>query len=327
MERGKSFTKVESTMDIKLQDDDMTTEKQLESISPQPSHLSNKFSIDDILSGSTGTTNRSSNNIANLPTSAILLRAAARANRLKEEGGPFGFPRPPLCVRPTPVAFHSSPLYPAAARTDALTLGYLAPALGLESGSIAPPHHTNPGEVGQHAGSSFSNYAVTSAASALGNYGTWLGRPPFFTLSAPKPSGRRPRKPGVERKPRQAYSAKQLERLEAEFKVDKYLSVSKRMELSAALNLTEVQIKTWFQNRRTKWKKQLTARMKIAQRQGLWPAHYLPSGHAFGPFLSTSYCQFTSAALGDNLDITRGSVGENGNTPTDLDDNKSMDDK
>lgn len=34
-----------------------------------------------------------------------------------------------------------------------------------------------------------------------------------------KSGGRRPRKPGVERKPRQAYSAKQLERLEAEFKV------------------------------------------------------------------------------------------------------------
>lgn len=40
-----------------------------------------------------------------------------------------------------------------------------------------------------------------------------------FACAAPKLSGRRSRKPGIDRKPRQAYSAKQLERLEAEFKV------------------------------------------------------------------------------------------------------------
>ncbi|XP_047100315.1 homeobox protein engrailed-2-like [Schistocerca piceifrons] len=115
-------------------------------------------------------------------------------------------------------------------------------------------------------------------AASLGSllYGGWLAsaaasaarpHPHLFGLQAPKPSGRRSRKPGLDRKPRQAYSAKQLERLEAEFKLDKYLSVSKRMELSKALALTEVQIKTWFQNRRTKWKKQLTSRLKMAHRQ------------------------------------------------------------
>jgi hypothetical protein len=41
----------------------------------------------------------------------------------------------------------------------------------------------------------------------------------ILNFSAPKPGGRRSRKPGIDRKPRQAYSAKQLERLEAEFKV------------------------------------------------------------------------------------------------------------
>ena len=41
----------------------------------------------------------------------------------------------------------------------------------------------------------------------------------YFIFSAPKPVGRRARKPGIDRKPRQAYSAKQLDRLENEFKV------------------------------------------------------------------------------------------------------------
>ncbi|XP_017882834.1 homeobox protein MSH-C-like [Ceratina calcarata] len=124
-----------------------------------------------------------------------------------------------------------------------------------------------------------SSYSATSLASASILYNSWFAQTKpvqLFGLQAPKPSGRRSRKPGIDRKPRQAYSAKQLERLEAEFKIDKYLSVSKRMELSKSLNLTEVQIKTWFQNRRTKWKKQLTSRLKIAQRQGLFPPAYFP---------------------------------------------------
>ncbi|XP_049946254.1 motor neuron and pancreas homeobox protein 1-like [Schistocerca serialis cubense] len=133
------------------------------------------------------------------------------------------------------------------------------------------------------AAAAFLDYGATgpggsAPAASLGSllYGGWLAsaaasaarpHPHLFGLQAPKPSGRRSRKPGLDRKPRQAYSAKQLERLEAEFKLDKYLSVSKRMELSKALALTEVQIKTWFQNRRTKWKKQLTSRLKMAHRQ------------------------------------------------------------
>lgn len=48
----------------------------------------------------------------------------------------------------------------------------------------------------------------------------------FITFAAPKPSGRRSRKPGIDRKPRQAYSAKQLERLEAEFKVRHFIHCS-----------------------------------------------------------------------------------------------------
>ncbi|XP_028178130.1 homeobox protein ceh-19 [Ostrinia furnacalis] len=121
--------------------------------------------------------------------------------------------------------------------------------------------------------------ALTDAGLLAGHaYAQWLAsHQPSSTFYDDK-NNRRPRRVGPERKPRQAYSAKQLERLEAEFKLDKYLSVSKRMELSKALGLTEVQIKTWFQNRRTKWKKQLTSRLKIAQRQGLFPGQIF--GHA-----------------------------------------------
>ncbi|XP_067205286.1 uncharacterized protein [Linepithema humile] len=67
-----------------------------------------------------------------------------------------------------------------------------------------------------------STYSATSLASASLLYSSWFAQTKpgqLFGLQAPKPSGRRSRKPGIDRKPRQAYSAKQLERLEAEFKV------------------------------------------------------------------------------------------------------------
>uniref|UniRef100_A0A915HKR9 Homeobox domain-containing protein n=1 Tax=Romanomermis culicivorax TaxID=13658 RepID=A0A915HKR9_ROMCU len=79
----------------------------------------------------------------------------------------------------------------------------------------------------------------------------------LFGGMVPKSHYRRNRRAAVDRKPRQAYSSKQLEKLEEEFKNDKYLSVNKRAELSKQLSLSETQIKTWFQNRRTKWKKQI----------------------------------------------------------------------
>lgn len=78
-------------------------------------------------------------------------------------------------------------------------------------------------------------------------------------------------RPASNRKPRQAYSAKQLEALETEFKRDPYLNVTKRQELSRCLCLTEVQIKTWFQNRRTKWKKQFSTRLKLIQQRDSFP--------------------------------------------------------
>ena len=37
----------------------------------------------------------------------------------------------------------------------------------------------------------------------------------------------------------------------------KYLTINERNNLAKNLNLTDTQIKTWFQNRRTKWKKQM----------------------------------------------------------------------
>ncbi|CAI4224260.1 unnamed protein product [Auanema sp. JU1783] len=95
-------------------------------------------------------------------------------------------------------------------------------------------------------------------------------------MAARKHDYKRARRAVGERKPRQAYSTKQLERLETEFQNDKYLSVNKRVYLSKTLGLTETQIKTWFQNRRTKWKKQLTCSIRQFYRDGAASLATLP---------------------------------------------------
>lgn len=43
--------------------------------------------------------------------------------------------------------------------------------------------------------------------------------------------------------------------LEKIFETQKYLSPPERKQLSKVLGLTERQVKTWFQNRRAKWRR------------------------------------------------------------------------
>uniref|UniRef100_A0A6G1SEI9 Homeobox protein ceh-1 n=1 Tax=Aceria tosichella TaxID=561515 RepID=A0A6G1SEI9_9ACAR len=57
------------------------------------------------------------------------------------------------------------------------------------------------------------------------------------------------------RRARTAFTYEQVEQLERKFSSARYLTVYERTALARSLNLAENQVKIWFQNRRTKWKK------------------------------------------------------------------------
>ncbi|CAF1140068.1 unnamed protein product [Adineta steineri] len=55
---------------------------------------------------------------------------------------------------------------------------------------------------------------------------------------------------------RTIFTPEQLERLELEFDKQQYMVGNERFYLATTLDLTEAQVKVWFQNRRIKWRRQ-----------------------------------------------------------------------
>ncbi|CAL1275264.1 unnamed protein product [Larinioides sclopetarius] len=114
--------------------------------------------------------------------------------------------------------------------------------------------------------------SVAAAAAAAAAAGVCVGLVPTGSAATavswsscgseagPKDGGAHPKgnhPPRKVRRNRTVFTELQLMGLERRFDCQKYLSTPDRAELARALGLTQLQVKTWYQNRRMKWKKQV----------------------------------------------------------------------
>lgn len=68
-----------------------------------------------------------------------------------------------------------------------------------------------------------------------------------------------------QKKSRTVFTKRQILKLESMFYAKRYLSNTDRIELSKNLNLSESQVKVWFQNRRNKWKRDMAFKLECAK--------------------------------------------------------------
>ncbi|XP_040013775.1 ventrally expressed dharma/bozozok antagonist [Xiphias gladius] len=120
---------------------------------------------------------------------------------------------------------------------------------GLDAFSLSTlQHQTSLNNQATEAGFSSGTEEETSGYESEGGHSLSPSAPAERTSASP-PS------PPLGRRPRTAFTAEQISSLERAFKRNAYLGTQDKTELCKRLNLSDKQIRNWFQNRRMKLKR------------------------------------------------------------------------
>ncbi|KAM4623126.1 homeobox protein Hox-B3 isoform 1-T6 [Discoglossus pictus] len=151
------------------------------------------------------------------------------------------------CMRPNLTTDHHQP--PSLSPTQNPTT-----TNNNNSSSQSGPSKASPGKVQPSSGHTVSKQIFPWMKESRQN-SKQKASPP--TAAAESCSGDRspPGSSAASKRARTAYTSAQLVELEKEFHFNRYLCRPRRVEMANLLNLSERQIKIWFQNRRMKYKK------------------------------------------------------------------------